>query len=476
MRRMLVTADLLGLALAFGIAMLVFGSDPSATDGFSPIAELSLFVATLPGWVLLAQLHGLYDRDEERAAHSTVDDLIDIVKLVTVGSWLFFLGTWVTSVATPYPPKLFTFWLVAVGVMVAFRLAARGYLRRQPGYVQNTIVVGGGGIGRLLAQKLVSRSEHGIDVLGYVDAEGEDRAEEAGSVPFLGGLEALPQLVSELGVDRVVVAFPQASRTQIVDLVRALRALEVQVDLVPRLFELVAPSADIHAVEGLPLIGLPPVRLPRTALAVKRAADIVAAALALLLLAPAFAWIAARIKLDSPGPIFYRHERVGLGGRPFRLIKFRTMYLEDCLGPEYGGQAAADEFQRLLEDPAVREEFARTYKLGDDPRVTRFGRLLRRLSLDELPQLVNVLRGDMSLVGPRPVTVAELERYGQDVEALLTFRPGATGYWQVNGRSQTLYDDRVRLDLAYIHGWSLKLDLLILGKTFWVLLTGHGAY
>jgi lipopolysaccharide/colanic/teichoic acid biosynthesis glycosyltransferase len=152
------------------------------------------------------------------------------------------------------------------------------------------------------------------------------------------------------------------------------------------------------------------------------------------------------------------------------------MYVEHSLGEGYGGDAAVGELQRLLEDPAAREEFERTHKLADDPRVTRVGRFLRRTSLDELPQLLNVLVGDMSLVGPRPVTEAELGRYHDEVMTLLSFRPGVTGYWQINGRSRTSYEERVRLDLAYVRGWSLKLDLAVLGKTAWTLVKGHGAY
>jgi exopolysaccharide biosynthesis polyprenyl glycosylphosphotransferase len=247
--------------------------------------------------------------------------------------------------------------------------------------------------------------------------------------------------------------------------VRWAKNLRVQIDIVPRLFVAVDPRAQIHTLEGFPLIGLPPARLWRSSLSLKRLLDVVLSGVGLLLLSPLFALIALRIKLGSPGPVFYRHERVGMNGKPFKLAKFRTMYRE-----------AAGELHRLLEDPAAREEFERTYKLADDPRVTKFGSFLRRTSLDELPQLLNVLRGDMSLVGPRPVTEAELERYHDDVVTLLSFRPGVTGYWQINGRSLTTYEERVWLDLAYVRGWSLKLDLAVLGKTALALVKGHGAY
>jgi exopolysaccharide biosynthesis polyprenyl glycosylphosphotransferase len=471
-RRTLAAADLLGLFSAFLVAILAFGSRETSTNEFGVPAELGVFAATLPGWLLLARLHGLYDRDERHAGHSTVDEVIPVATLVTVGSWLLYAVAALTRFADPYPPKLVTFWALAIVLVVAGRVGGRAFCRRRPGYVQNLIVVGAGEIGLLVARKLEDHPEHGVRLLGFVEEDAEALAETG---LLLGSLEQLPQIVREQGVERVLIAFPSVSLETTTNLVRRLRELEVHVDIVPRFVELVTPGATIHAVEGLPLISLSPVRPDRLSLMLKRGIDVIGALLGLLVLAPAFAWIALRIKLDSRGPVLYRHDRVGLRGRPFRLLKFRTM--EGAQAGTAGDEdAAAAELRRLLEDPALRAEFERSHKLASDPRVTRFGWFLRRQSLDELPQLVNVLRGDMSLVGPRPVTVHELSRYGADAETLLSFRPGITGYWQVNGRSRTSYEDRVRLDIAYVSGWSLKLDFLILGRTAWVLLTGHGAY
>jgi undecaprenyl-phosphate galactose phosphotransferase len=471
-RRALLIADIGGLSASFLLAVVLYGSRATPTNTFSLAWETLLFVATLPGWLLLAKLSGLYDRDEEHAGHTTVDDLMGIVKVVTIGSWLLFVTTWLTRVASPYPPKLIAFWSLAIVTVVLARLVARAYCRRRPAFIQNAVLVGGGETAQLLARKFRTRTDYGVNLVGFVDTDGKS----AGGVEYLGGVNRLPALVDRYGIDRVIVEFPQIPREQMAGVVRDLRRRDVQVDIVPRLYDLLAPGVDIHTVEGLPMIGLRPFRAERTMRAVKRGIDIVGSAAGLILLAPMFGWVALRIKLDSPGPVFYRHERVGERGRTFQLVKFRTMFIEDCVGDEYGGDAAASQFERVLADPERRLEFERSQKIADDPRVTRVGRFLRRLSVDELPQLVNVLLGHMSLVGPRPVTRAEVARYEPDADTLLTFRPGVTGYWQINGRSDTAWDDRVRLDLSYIHGWSLKLDLLILGKTFWVLLTGHGAY
>jgi lipopolysaccharide/colanic/teichoic acid biosynthesis glycosyltransferase len=230
-------------------------------------------------------------------------------------------------------------------------------------------------------------------------------------------------------------------------------------------------------LDGVPIIGLSPNRLSRSSLLLKRTMDLVLSGLGLVLLAPVFALIALRIKLDSTGPVFYRHDRIGQNRRPFRLLKFRTMQANYCRGPKYGGEIAEQEFKRLMQDPERREEFETNHKLRSDPRVTSFGSFLRRKSLDELPQLVNVLRGELSLVGPRPIVADELNRYGEDVDTLLALRPGLTGYWQVSGRSDSTYEERVRLDVAYSSNWSLQLDLSILAHTLRLLVKSpRGAY
>jgi exopolysaccharide biosynthesis polyprenyl glycosylphosphotransferase len=475
-RRMLMVADLIGLVFAFGLAIVIFRTRIGPTDPVGWTREIPLFLVTLPGWVLLARVHGLYDRDEERASHSTLDDLVGVFHLVTVGTFLFFAGSWVTGLAKPYPPKLLTFWVLAIAFIALARVGARAFARTRRAYVQNAVIVGVDSVATLVARKILDHAEYGVNIVGFVDSAADPGTEVVGGLTVLGRPDELPDIVRAHDVERVVVAFFDRPVGEAIDLVRRTKDLGVQTDIVPRLFAAVDPRAQIHTLEGFPLIGVPPARLWRSSLSVKRSLDVVLSTLGLLVLSPLFAFIALRVRLGSRGPVFYRHERVGMNGRPFQLVKFRTMYLEHSAGERYGGEAAADALQRLLEDPVARAEFESTHKLADDPRVTKFGRFLRRTSLDELPQLFNVLRGDMSLVGPRPVTEAELDRYHDEVATLLSFRPGLTGYWQINGRSRTMYEERVRLDIAYVRGWSLKLDFAVLGKTAWTLMKGHGAY
>jgi len=499
-RRMLLLGDALGLALAFVLSYAVLTvSGRLETDAVVPFA---MFAATLPGWTVLAKIYGLYERDEERTDHTTADDLVGVFHLVTVGTWLFFVASQFTDLADPNFQQLITFWVLANIFITLGRVAARGYCRRQLTYLQNTVVLGAGDVGQQVARKLVKRPEYGINLVGFVDAHPRELSPDLSHLTLLGTPIDLPTIVRLFDIERVVIAFSQDSHEDTLALIRTLTDLEVQVDIVPRLFEIVGPSVDIHTVEGLPLVGLPPLRLSRSSLMLKRSLDVTVAVLGLLMLLPIFAVIAAAIKFDSRGPVFYRGERIGRNGKRFKLLKFRTMALEFCRGENYGGDEAEAKFQRLMEDPAVRDEFHRTHKLSTDPRVTRVGAFLRRTSLDELPQLLNVIRGDIAVVGPRPITADEHALLSRDREEQVVqlhgpssggeiapsgyqvagywevedLRPGITGYWQITGRSDIGYDERVRLDMAYVKSWSLKLDLMILSKTLRALTSSRGAY
>jgi exopolysaccharide biosynthesis polyprenyl glycosylphosphotransferase len=473
--RVLLLADALGLVLAFVLADAFVGStsDPGEVPA---LGELAIFAATLPLWTVAAKVYGLYDNDDERTDHSTADDLVGVFHLVTVGTWGLFVATRLAGFAQPHVWRLITFWALATGLIALTRCLARVYCRRRITYLQNVIIVGAGEVGQFIARKLLKHTEYGVNLLGFVDAEPRSLRPELATVRVLGPPEDLLALVRLFDVERVIFAFSRNPEPSMRELVQAMKELDVQVDIVPRLFEAVGPNASIHTIEGVPLMSLPPVGPSRSSLVVKRLMDLVGASVGLLLLAPLFAAIAVAIKLDSRGPVFYRHERVGRNGTPLFPFKFRSMHLRCCRGERYGAATAEDEFRRLMADAGRRREFGLTAKLRDDPRVTRVGAWLRRTSLDELPQLFNVLLGDMSLVGPRPVEPDEIARYGSGASALLAVKPGMTGYWQINGRSGLDYEDRVRLDGAYVGSWSLKLDCKIIANTLRALISKRGAY
>ena len=250
-------------------------------------------------------------------------------------------------------------------------------------------------------------------------------------------------------------------------LVRTLRALNVQVDLVPRLFESVGPNVRLHTVEGLPLIGLPSVRSTGWSSHLKRAIDVVGATVALVLLSPLFAFIAWRVHRSSPGPIFFRQTRLGLRMREFTALKFRTMW-ENTDDSEHRAYIA----QIMSASATVGANG--TYKLDREKDVTPFGRWLRKTSLDELPQLLNVLRGEMSLVGPRPCISYEVERFKPHHFERFLVPQGITGLWQVTARAHATFGEALDMDVAYVRSWSLGLDLRLLFRTPLQLLRGEG--
>ena len=450
-RRALCVADVFGLSVAFIAALAVVGT--SAAENVPADAEFALFAATLPLWVVVAKLYGLYDRDEERTDHSTTDDVAGVFNMVTVGTWLFYAGSWATGLAHPQVGRLVCFWLLAVVSVTAGRAGARAFCRRQIEYLQNTIVVGAGDVGQLIAHKLVKHPEYGLNLVGFVDAHPKTQDSELAHVALLGSPDDLPALVSTFDVERVIVAFSNESHEQTLLRLRELGELDVQVDVVPRLFELVAPGVSVHTVEGLPLIGLTPPTLSRSSKLLKRALDLVLSAAGLVVLAPLFLVVALLVKRDSPGAVFFTQVRMGEGGRTFRIVKFRTMH------------AGADSEKDALRHLNRHGLDATMFKCPDDPRITRLGHRLRRTSIDELPQLWNVLRGEMSLVGPRPLVLEEANEVTEWGRKRLSLKPGITGLWQVLGSSTIAFEEMVNLDYLYVTSWSLSRDIGLILRT-----------
>jgi exopolysaccharide biosynthesis polyprenyl glycosylphosphotransferase len=457
-RRMLVVADCVGLALTFLVVELLFGPGSGSHDPLHPVAEYALLLATLPAWILIARLYGLYDQDEERTHHPTTDDISGVFHLVTVGTWLVFAGGWLTGLAHPNLVKVITLWGLAIALVTAARACARFGSRRSLGYLQNTIIVGAGDVGQSVARKLLRHPEYGINLVGFVDSRPRPRQDGLDHVALLGGPSLLPDLVRTFDVERVVIAFSSDSPEETLRLLRSLNDLDVQVDVVPRLFELISPSVKIDTLEGVPLIELPPLRLPRSAQLIKRAIDVAGALAGLLLTAPLFAYIAWRIKRDSPGPVFFRQKRLGQNQREFTALKFRTMKVD-------ADASAHREYIEQTMDPRIAPAANGLYKLQRDDAVTPVGRWLRRTSLDELPQLINVLRGDMSLVGPRPCIDYETAHFLPHHFDRFLVPAGLTGLWQVTARAHATFKEALDMDVAYARGWSLGLDLRLLART-----------
>jgi exopolysaccharide biosynthesis polyprenyl glycosylphosphotransferase len=451
-RRMLLAADLIGLSIAYAVSRVALPT--SGQPAVDEVWKALIFVATLPVWIVGAKLLSLYDRDEERTDHTTADDLTGVVHLVTAGAWVIVLAQQVTPLNGLQLERIVVFWAAALVLVLLGRSVARAYCRRSPTYVQNTLIVGTGPTGDLIARKIAHHPEYGLNLLGQVDVNAVDRQYD------------LEEIVSRGDVQRVIIA-PSAKATpgQTLGFARKLRDLGVQIDIVPRLFDLVGPNVSVHSVEGLPLIGLPPVRLSRSSRIIKRTVDVVLASSTLIATAPLFAYIALRIKLGSPGPVLFRQTRLGEGMREFTFLKFRTMYL----GTD------DEEHRRYIQtsmDRTVPAEGNGLFKLERKEAVTPFGAWLRRTSLDELPQLINVLRGEMSLVGPRPCIPYETESFEPHQFDRFLVPAGLTGLWQVTARAHSTFVEALDMDVAYARGWSLGLDMKLLLLTPVRVLTG----
>jgi exopolysaccharide biosynthesis polyprenyl glycosylphosphotransferase len=455
--RALVLADVLAIEVCLVAAYLVAGG--WGTHAGTSYWLTAFLLGTLPvAWLAIFAAYQLYEHRGRAIARGASDDLPKLFHALLTGSVLLLLTGEALEEALPFelltPVHAAVFGglaLVAVPLMRggAHRWTVASRSRR-------ALIVGAGPTGRLLQRKLAAHPEYGIELVGLVD--------DVPTRDVIGPLHDLPVLVDRLEVDWVVVAGSDAPHERTVNLVREVRRPDVQLSIVPSYYELFASNAAIEDVEGVPVVSLPSVKLSRPLRMLKRSFDVVAAGAGLLAISPLLAVCAIAIRLDSPGPVFFRQARHGRNGRVFRIVKFRTMV--------DGAEARRLEMAEFNE----MEDSGPLFKMKEDPRVTRVGAFLRRTSLDELPQLWNVVRGDMSLVGPRPFVVHESEQITGWASRRLETTPGITGLWQVLGRNDIPFDEMVKLDYVYVTNWSLWWDIKILLQTIPVVLARRGAY
>jgi len=463
-KRMLVTADVFGLTAAFVLTQYLSVGIGNGEAGV--LGELVVFLAVLPAWVIAAKLYGLYDRDEDSADHSTADELVGVFNAISIGAWVLVAVALATGLVEVNLPKIFLFWVLAIAFVSTARATVRAICRRLAAYTQRTLIVGAGLVGQRVARQIRCHPEYGLELVGFVDTTESDHR---GSVhaPVLGAPEDLPFLVEDMRVDRVIFAFSNESHEALLTAVRVCRDLPLRIDVVPRFFDAMGVGASVHHLGGMPLVGLGPAGLPRSSQVIKRAVDVAVSAVLLVILSPVLALIALAIKLDSPGPVHFNQLRVGTGGRPFRIHKFRTMVV------------GADELKAEVEHLnhyATNGGDTRMFKIQNDPRVTRVGRILRRYSLDELPQLFDVLRGTMSMVGPRPLIVDEDQHIADWGRRRLDLKPGITGPWQVSGRNEIPLTEMVTMDYLYVTNWSLMQDVVLMLRTMPAVIRARAVY
>jgi exopolysaccharide biosynthesis polyprenyl glycosylphosphotransferase len=489
-KTLLVCVDIVLAALAFVTAYYFRHYDPiwhrAASGGlmwsrqFAPYALLLPLI--IPIRLLLFRYYDLY---RIRGEFSFVEDMARVFRATAIGSLLIVAATFmyrggVAYRSFSYSRAIFLFdFLLALGSLGAVRMILRAgqiVIRRRGINLIPTLIVGRGPEAALCIREMRARPELGYRVIGLIDNEQLEglAASSFEGVPVIGDLKNLPEAIRESGANEVIISDPNVPGEKLFEvMIQTGRRRGVEFRIAPTLLNCLPSKTEIDQVGSLPMVTLFRSPLSSSARIVKRGSDLIVALLALAVLSPLWLLIALLIRLDSRGPVFYKQERVGMDGRVFLFYKFRTM------------QAGTDdakhrEFQKRYisgqPDSNQGDDERPAYKLRADDRVTRLGRLLRRTSIDELPQLFNVLRGDMSVVGPRPPIPYEVESYELWHRKRLDMKPGITGLWQVSGRNRLPFDEMVRMDLYYIENWSLLLDIKIILQTLPVMWRGEDAY
>jgi exopolysaccharide biosynthesis polyprenyl glycosylphosphotransferase len=459
---LLAVTDAFALFVA-GVATFTLANQIAGPAIVSPQwATALLALAALVGWVALFTIYGLYERQSSTIVASTFDETATMLNALLAGSLIMLLAGQglekVAGIKVYSPSEAVLFLAFALTLVPAARWTLRNRLLHGVVRPRRAIIVGAGATGRLIESKIAAHPDYNLHVVGFLDdasAAGDD---------ILGSAADLTRVIDEHEIDWVVLAGADSAQhyEETLEMVRHVRRPDVHLSIVPTYFELFASNATIEDLQGIPVVSLPPMRLSRSARILKRSFDLTASVLGLLILSPLLAAVAVAIKLDSRGPVFFRQVRNGRGGNAFKIIKFRSM----VDGAE--GQRFDLAHLNQMDGPL--------FKIQADPRITRTGAFLRKWRIDELPQLINVVRGEMSLVGPRPFVVHEADKItgwaGRRLESL----PGITGLWQVLGGNDLSFEEMVKLDYVYTTNWSLWWDIKILFQTLPVVLGRRGAY
>jgi exopolysaccharide biosynthesis polyprenyl glycosylphosphotransferase len=450
LRRLLALGDWSALSVVLCAATVA----TSSTD----VGTLFWAILFSPAWILVVKLQGLYDKDHRRIRHSTLDELPSLVSASVLGT-LTLDGLLAISPVGPLSPASAI--AIGVGTLVG-SFVARGVLRflwhRLTGLAPG-LVIGPAKAVDLVARRVATHPETRLALVGYLSAEaGEGCAE----LPRLGSIADISEVARELAIERVVVTEQELSESAAERLIEECKAEGLALTFLPQHYGLLGPGIELNRLAELPVLDFRFSDPPRSTQAMKRVMDVVVSAVGLALLSPLLLGVALAILLDDGRPVLFRQRRAGKDGKPFTMFKFRTM--------------VSDAEQRLPELVDLETLDQPAFKIPDDPRITRSGRWLRRTSIDELPQLINVLRGEMSLVGPRPEEESVVALYDERQRGRLAVKPGLTGPMQVYGRSDLTFEERLALERDYLDNLSLLTDLAILIRTPRAMIRGEGAY
>jgi len=415
--------------------------------------------------IILPFAYYLSDVYPYRRGRSWVEQVYAIATATAVGVMvviivsLFFHATLYSRLLFLYAALLITVFLSISRLIIMLSL---GHLRRFNIGVERMLLVGAGDVGRMVMRNVAARPDFGYRLIGFVDDHPVKGGTDIGPFKALGPIANLETLLAEREIETVVVCLPWQTHRTIQRLLRICEQKNVRAQVVPDLFQLTKNQMQVEDLNGIPLISTREVSIRGWNLVIKRISDVILTLLFSIIVAPIGLVIAIAIWIDTHGSIFYAQTRIGKNGEPFKCYKFRSMVMD------------ADNLRHQID--GLNEATGPLFKVRDDPRRTRVGRFIRRYSLDELPQLINVLRGQMSLVGPRPNLPDEVKLYKEWHKKRLSASPGITGLWQVSGRSDLTFDEMVLLDIYYIENWSLARDFSILLRTIPAVIRGRGAY
>jgi exopolysaccharide biosynthesis polyprenyl glycosylphosphotransferase len=446
--------------LRFELNLPFFQMDVSPTPAF----YFYINVLLLPFWLIIFAALGLYNQkyllggteEYARVFRATLIGLLLVIIVSFLEPTLFIARGWLLMA------WFFSFLFTNIGRFCLRRVVY--FLRREGYFISPAVIVGANAEGLSLGLQLHAWKTSGLYVLGFVDKKLPPGTYINSNLKVLGSLEQLDDVINQYSVEELILASSAiSSRDKMLDIFQRYGVSEgVNVRMSSGLYEIITTGLNVKEFAYVPLVGVNKVRLTGVDKVLKQILDYSLTIPLLILISPILLATAIAIKLDSPGPVLYRRRVMGVNGRQFDAFKFRTMRID------------GDEI--IARHPELKAELAENFKLKNDPRVTNVGRFLRKLSLDELPQLINVMKLDMSLVGPRMITPEEVEKYDRWGINLLTVRPGITGLWQVSGRSDISYNERTRLDMHYIRNWSIWFDFQLLLRTIPAVLRGRGAY
>ena len=424
--------------------------------------HLQILLLVAPLWVLVLKYCGTYESVRKK---SYVETFWLITKAHSVAMMILFALLFITDYDRISRLLILIFGSIVFVVSLCGRFAImmtlRAMRRRGLNY-RNILIIGTGKRARRFADLICSRSELGLRIFGYVDDEPTPSDREILGSEIVGTLKDVPAIIEKNVIDEVVIGLPRRFLPQVGEIIEVCEETGTEVTLVADFFDIAIAKLHTTMFYDIPLLTFSTTPSQQLQLHLKDWVDRLGSFILLLLTSPLFLVASIAIKLTSPGPVFYKQTRNGLNGRQFTVCKFRSMRVDS--------EHEVEELKRY------NEMSGPVFKMKNDPRVTPIGRILRRTSIDELPQLINVLKGEMSLVGPRPPLPAEIDRYDRWQRRRLSVKPGITCLWQINGRNKVDFKEWMDLDLLYIDNWSLWLDIRILLKTLVVVIRGDGAY